>query len=108
MEPVEQLLPVLRCHAGAAVLDGHRDSVAALAHADADDAAPARVPAGVINEDSGQPVDPLWRRADPGRARTDGGYLDIKILRRSERAEPVGAGGGNGGQVDRLLAGLRR
>jgi len=108
VEPVEQPVSVLGCYPGPAVLDGHRDTVAALADADADDAAVAREPAGIVDQDADQPVYPLWRRADPGRTGAAGGHLDLKFLCSGERAEPVRTRGGDRAHVERLITGLGR
>ena len=103
VEPVEEPVPVAAAHPWSAVLDRHGHAIAPLTNAHPDDAARARVPARVVDQDPGEAVDPLRRSADPGRARAAGHHLDVEVLRRGQRAEPVGAGGGDGGEVQRLV-----
>jgi len=103
VESVEQLVPMLGCHAGPGVLYGHRDPVAALPDGDSDYAAAPGIPACVVYQDAGQSIDPLGWGADPGRTGTAGGHLDFKVLRGGQRAEPVGASSGDRGQIQRLV-----
>ncbi len=61
------------------------------------------VPAGVVHQHARQPVDPLRRRADQG-----GPAAGVRGDLGPDGAEAVGAGLGQDGQVDRLVAGRRR
>jgi hypothetical protein len=103
VEPVEQPRPVRLGDAGAAVLDGQADPVALGADEYPDLSVGARVPAGVVDQDAGQPVDPLRRRADQHRA-----VRGLGADRGADGAEPVRAHLRQRGQVDGLVAGRRR
>src|SRR5215469_5837272 len=62
VKSVEQPLLLLGCYAGPAVLDRECDPVPALRHANPHVAGVTCVAAGVVDEDAGQAVYPLWRR----------------------------------------------
>jgi hypothetical protein len=102
VEPVEQLRPFGFTDAGPAVLHGQADPAALGADLDPDRAVRARVPAGVVDQHPGQPVDPLRRRADQ-----HGAVRGLRADRGADGTEPVGTGLGERGQVDRLAAGRR-
>ena len=103
VEAVEEVGAFGDGDAGAAVLDGEADPAAVGTDLDADLAVRAGVPAGVVDQHPGQPVDPLR-----GRAYQHGVVRGLGADRGADGAEPVRAGLGQRAQVDRLLAGRRR
>jgi FAD:protein FMN transferase len=88
LEPVEQLRPLFRRDAGAAVLDGERQPSALGFDTDPDPPIRARVAAGVVHQHAHQPVDPLGRRVHQRRA-----AAGIHGDRRADGTEPVRAAG---------------
>src|SRR5215469_654960 len=67
MKAVEEPLLLLGCYARSAVLNRERDPVPSRYHADPHVATLTCVPAGVVDEDADQPVDPFRWRADARR-----------------------------------------
>ena len=90
-EPVEQPGPVLLSNPRAGVLDSEHDTLAAPGDLYPDTTRPAGVLAGVVNQDSGEAVDPLCRRRDPGVARPQVIHLQLERLCARQGTEPFEA-----------------
>ena len=103
VEPVEQARPFGFTNARTAVLHGQADPVALSADLDPDLPVRAGVPAGIVDQDPGQPVDPFRRRADQ-----HGIVRGLRADRGTDGTEPVRAGLRQRRQVDGLVTGRRR